>query len=142
MSDVTRELDVETKYREDLVEGRQQAQTSYDRAILTLSAGAMGVSLTFLKDIAGGGRAVQVRCSLVASWISLTLAVLFVVLSFVLSRRSFDVAIKNLDSQRNLGNLGGRFARWTEISNALAGISFLVGLVALCIFAYANLPPN
>ncbi len=40
-------------YRQHLVDAEQQMQAEYDKAVLVLSGGAIGLSMTFLKDIVG-----------------------------------------------------------------------------------------
>ena len=41
------------EYRRSLVALRQDAQVDYDKAILTLSGGALGISFAFFRDITG-----------------------------------------------------------------------------------------
>jgi hypothetical protein len=41
-------------YRKHLVDSCQKSQEAYDKAVLALSAGALGVTINFVKDIIGG----------------------------------------------------------------------------------------
>ena len=41
------------KYREWLVVAEQKSQENFDKTVLTLSGGALGISFAFLKDIVG-----------------------------------------------------------------------------------------
>src|SRR5262245_25066253 len=41
-------------YRTHLIESWQKSQVAYDKAVLALSAGALGVTINFVKDIIGG----------------------------------------------------------------------------------------
>lgn len=40
------------EYRQTLINLEQQMQSTYDKAVMTLSGGALGISLAFLKDVA------------------------------------------------------------------------------------------
>jgi hypothetical protein len=42
-------------YRRHLVDARQKSQESYDKTVLSLSSGSLGVSFAFLKSVVGSG---------------------------------------------------------------------------------------
>ncbi len=69
--------DWEAAYRDErntLIAGEQDCSRSYDKYVLTLSGGALGLSLTFVHDIIGDAP-VRVPALIVLVWISFTLAV-------------------------------------------------------------------
>ncbi|WP_134984071.1 hypothetical protein [Xanthomonas axonopodis] len=45
--------EVDPEYRQWLVVAEQKAQEDYDKTVLTLSGGALGISFAFVKDIVG-----------------------------------------------------------------------------------------
>lgn len=49
------------EWREHLVSAEQKSQEDLDKALLSLSGGALGVSLIFLKDVIGQGPQVKGR---------------------------------------------------------------------------------
>src|ERR1051325_8367007 len=68
------------EYRNHLVLAGQKAQEDYDKAVMTLSGGALGVSFAFLKDIVGPGDLLN-ETLLFFSWISWGLSVTAVLFS-------------------------------------------------------------
>lgn len=83
-------------YRLSLMSGEQKAQEDYDRTLLALSGGALGISFAFVKDIVGG-KPIQDIYYLLFAWIAWGVSVSFVLLSFYLSHKSFLVAISKVD---------------------------------------------
>src|SRR5436190_223645 len=62
------DMDKQTQeYRAHLVEARQKAFEDFDKTVLLLSGGALGVSITFVKDLIGPGILFCKGC-LLSSW--------------------------------------------------------------------------
>jgi hypothetical protein len=142
-------LDDET-YKEARKEWQQVCsdQTKFlDQANLTLAGGALGLSLTFLKDFdaspstsdllfwGGGG--------LVTS-IVLTLASIYAsqwAIGWYL--RNLDAAAQDNFSAKSTEFLNKRFlnsaARWTFWLNVLASLTLIAGISLIALFAYSNL---
>src|SRR5580658_7082357 len=70
------------------VEGENGA--AYDKAILTLSGGALALSLAFIKDVVAPATA-QHNCLLYAAWALLVLALASNISAFLTAMRSFMV---------------------------------------------------
>src|SRR4051812_2387339 len=92
-------VDPETQqYRALLVQTWQKTQDDIDKAILSLSGGALGVSFVFLKDIVGPVGAHK-SGFLFAAWTCWATSCALTLLSFLTSRRAFALQIKLLDNE-------------------------------------------
>jgi hypothetical protein len=82
--------------RTRLTTAKQEAAKSYDQTILTFSAGAIGLSITFLKEIAPKAHAPGL---LYASWIFFAVAMLSTLYSLLASQRASEDQIGDLDKR-------------------------------------------
>ena len=127
------------KYRDHCINAVQKAQDSYDKTIVSLSAGGLGVSLVYLKDVVGVHPIVDPGF-LWGAWVSWCISIISVLLSFYFSQKSLILAIQQVDSGAiHLENPGGKFAKVTSALNAVAGSGFLLGVLWLLIFVFKNL---
>lgn len=133
-------MDDELKeYRALLIEAEQKAQEDFDKTVLTLSGGALGISFAFVKDIIGDEPIIH-ACYLLTSWIIWGISVLCVLASFYFSQQALRKTISQLDADKIYEQSpGGWYSRLTAILNALGGVLFLVGVVLIVIFAAYNL---
>ena len=127
------------EYRDLLIAVEQKAQEDYDKTILSLSGGALGVSFAFVKDIVGS-QPISQSWTLLASWIAWGTSVACVLGSFYASQRALRRAIKQVDEDKIYNQSpGGFYSSLTASLNALGGILFLVGVVFIVIFVAHNL---
>lgn len=128
------------KYRQELVESKNASQDELDKALLTLSAGAFGITFAFINDFITGS---PVYISLLfVSWISWGLTIGFCLTAFYLSVVSFDRSLKKLS--RNPESiyekpLNDQIDISISVLNILSLVGFLVGLLTIGIFVYLNL---
>ncbi len=115
-------------YRAHLVSLEQEAQEAYDKAILTLSGGALGLSLVAIKDylsLRGGAGAGLIVLALLCWALSVSCALF----SFVSIRRAFESAIGREDP----GTISARSqlvsARVASGLRIGAGVLFFGGVV-------------
>ena len=129
----------ESQYRESLETLKQQSQESYDKTVLSLSAGALGVSFAFVKDIVGSWPA-QKPSWLFIAWVCWGLSVTAVLFSFLCSQKALRKAIKQVDNgEIDRIKLGGVLNQVTIILNSTAGIAFLLGVISMIIFISYNM---
>src|SRR5437867_6026295 len=83
--------------RNRLVASHKDASDAYDRALMTLSAGALGLSVGFVKDIAKNPES---KWLILTGWVLLGLALACVVTSFALSVDVHRRVIAGLDAER------------------------------------------
>ena len=128
-------------YRKALLSLEQQMQSDFDKAIMLLSGGALGVSMTFLKDVLVIKQGVQGGSFLLAAWICWGLSVTCTLFSFYTSAQALRRAIQQTDDQTiYLQLVGGKFNQLTKALNLAAGILFMSGVVLIALFVSRNLP--
>lgn len=126
------------EYRNLLISTEQKSQEAYDKTILYLSGGALGISFVFMRDIIGENPIILKGC-LFGSWICWSLSVTSVLASFYFSRLALRRAIKQLDQDKIQSEKpGGWLDCLTGILNFSGGALFLAGLVSIIIFASKN----
>lgn len=127
--------DQQQQYRAHLVLAEQKAQEDFDKTVIYLSGGALGVSFAFIKDIVGVN-ALTHPAWLTAAWWSWSVSVLAVLLSYYSSHLALRRAIKQFDQDPNspARRLGGCWDLLTGILNGLGAALFFLGLVSMVIF--------
>ena len=127
-------------YRQVLVTAEQAMQSEYDKGVMTLSGGALGVSFAFLKDIVGT-KGLSHGLVLLAAWILWGISISFILASYFTSTKALRKAVEDTDAKDiylTLANSGWVTA--TKWLNALAGICFFAGIVCIVVFVAYNLP--
>jgi hypothetical protein len=128
-----------SKYRKGLIKAEQEMQLSYDKAVMALSGGALGISFTFLKEVVGKATIVH-SFWLLAAWICWGTSATSTLMSFYTSTRALRRAILQTDEKLvYLELVGGWSTRLTKILNFSGGFLFLAGLVSIVIFVAYNL---
>ena len=128
-------------HRRWLIEAEFQSYAIYDRSLLALSGGGLGISLILLKDLVS--TPVEGSLSLlVGGWLSFVLSILVTVISLATSQAALRREIQQIDGALRGGAYprGARglssATRWLTVAS---GVFFLVGAVALTGFATWNL---
>jgi len=137
------EKDPYLKIRQAYDEAELEVSGRYDKWILTLSGGALGLSITFIDKIAKNPT-LDTLFWLKFSWACLVISLLAALLSLVTSQSAIRENRKELDlahSENRAPNLS--FPRWfTCITNGLNWGSlfmFILGVIFLCIFSFQNI---
>lgn len=127
------------KYRETLLSADQKAQEEFDKAVLSLSGGALGVSLVFLKDVVGSNPIEQPQLLMFAwgAWGFSTLSVLF---SYHMSHLTIRTMIRQVDAgEAYKPGFGGTHAKITAWLNVAGAVLFFVGVMLITAFACVNI---
>ena len=138
----------ETYYniRESYNNAELEVSGRYDRWILTLSGGALGLSITFIEKIAKNPTP-ETLLWLKLSWGCLVISLLSALLSLVTSQSAIRENRRELD----LAYSEGRdpkldFSRWfsafTNILNWGSLLLFIIGVIFLCVFSFNNIDQN
>jgi hypothetical protein len=136
MAEFSERLD---EYRKMLLEAEQKMQSSYDKAVMTLSGGALGISLAFIRDIADK-TLLKSTGWLLISWVLWGLSVTFILTSFFTSSWAFRRAIHQTDEKSiYIEPAGGFLNRITSWLNFLAGLLFFLGVIAIVVFVRGNI---
>lgn len=129
------------EYRGLLVRTEQESQSEFDKGVLALSGGALGLSFAFTKDIVGTTQVVHIGFLLIA-WIAWATSSTAVLMSFFTSQRAMRKAIKQLDAGESMKRPGGWLDYGTGILNVAGLTLFIVGLAVFVIFLNCNLPQS
>jgi len=126
------------EHRKFLVLAEQKAQEDFDKTVLALSAGALGVSFAFIKDVVGG-QPVGATSFLIVAWLSWAFSAFSVLASYYLSQLALRHAIGQVDRRvSSKERPGGKFASWTAVLNAAGAILFLIGTCSMTVCVSAN----
>lgn len=126
-------------YRRHLQTAEQKSQEDFDKTVLSLSGGALGISFVFLRDVIGPHPLVEPRL-LFSAWIMWGLSTFCVLASYYTSHLALRKAIKQIDAGTIRSERpGGRYTQAIAVLNAAGAILFLGGVLAIVLFAGANL---
>jgi hypothetical protein len=127
------------RYRERLEDLGHQMQSEYDKAIMALSGGGLGITLTFLKDIVLQ-EGLRGRRFLVAGWFFWGFSLACVLLSYAVSARAMRRAVDQTDRKTiHEEQPGGIWEHLTGCLNLAAGLLFFGGLFSTILFTCSNL---
>jgi hypothetical protein len=137
------------EYRASLIPVRQKAQEEIDRQVLTISAAALGLSLTFYKDVLKE-QIVSYGWLLRLAWICWIVAIGSVVLSMYLSAESVRLIRVKIDEVLKAATSGeridaeldkaGYLHRWLlRVLNPLNLSLFFVGILAFALVFLLNI---
>lgn len=145
MAEKTRAEELHDEYRRKVWEDSASQSESFDRYLLTLSGGALGLSITFLKDVVPLHNAVCIPL-LIISWLCFIFCILITLVSFRLSIHALERTVPYLNEFYLEGNAEAFNKHlesvWTKAVGwcAYAGIFFFVlGLFFTMLFVSANL---
>jgi hypothetical protein len=118
------------KHREWLIDAYATATRDFDKAVTFLAGGALGLSITFVHDIAPQPK---VKWSLGLAWALFALSLLLILMSFLASQRAIIKMIEGIDIGETVR---GKLTDWV---NRGAATSLVFGTAFLVIFALYNL---
>ena len=128
-----------SEYRDWLVKAQYEGSKSYDRAVMTLSGGALGVSIAFLRDVVPTPNPSSLW-ALQCGWTALTMSLVAIFVSIWTSQRALLKAIEQCDAgEITEGPVGGDAGILTDWLNTLAGFAFIFGVAFLLFFVFTNL---
>lgn len=133
-----------SEYRALLTKLEQEAQSTFDKTVLTLSGGALGLSFAFTKDVVGVHNVIHTNF-LLAAWTGWGLSATSVLVSFFTSHLALRKAISQLDEGKfatdseKMERPGGWYDGLTKWLNGAGLALFLCGLTAMMCFLFCNL---
>ena len=127
--------------RKLLIDAEREAARSFDKAMITLSAGALGLSITFIRQLSP--ILPQARLLLYVAWGSFIFALLVMLLSFLFSQSAMRKQRDILDQEYAETATTKVKNNWATITNWLNRVSiglFILGVIFLALFSIKNLP--
>jgi hypothetical protein len=145
MTDSERKYE-ETKYqtyineRNSLITAEKESSQYFDKAILTLAAGALGLSLTFIDKIAPSPKGCTLYLLSVA-WIFFCASMLSTLISFLTSQSACRKQREILENEffSKTKAIKNTTSKITNILNWIAIILFILGAAFLVAFSLVNL---
>ena len=126
------------EYRNNLIASKQSSQNTLDKYLISLSSGALGLSIIFVNNIIKDN-SIYCKSLLTISWILFSITILLVLISFFSSIHSFSKAISQTDSNSiHNEEPGGTWNIFTKILNVINIIFFILGLIFLLTFVSIN----
>jgi hypothetical protein len=126
------------EYRKEQLAKANAGQNDYDKLVVALSGGALGLSFTFLKDVASG-EASSHTTLLLAAWASWGLSVALILISIFTGVEALRETVRQVDQGTvHLQRPGRWYDRATAFLNPVAGLLFIFGLVFMMAFVYFN----
>jgi len=122
--------------RQWLLQADHAASRDFDKAIMTLAAGALGVSIAFVHDVAPH----PVRVAWLGwAWGLFAASLVLILLSFLTSQHALRREMKVLSGERSDRRPGGWLGLATIGLNWTSAGALVSGVVALVVFALYNL---
>ncbi len=126
------------EYRNILIAAEQKSQDDYDKTLVSLSGGALGISFVFIEQIIGDNKVIS-EWILISAWSVWCFSLASIVFSFFCSRLALRKTINQCDINDYSGGVGGLASKITDWLNALSGLSFIIGVVLIIVFCSKNL---
>lgn len=134
--------------RKSLIDAEREESRLFDRAILTLAAGAFGLSLTFIRQIVPDIKP-RIVYLLILAWSGFCVSLLSTLISFLTSQSACSKQREILEeeycndysNQDKKAKSGNKAAIWTKRLNVLSIVAFIIGVVFLAVFSTINLLP-
>lgn len=134
------EYQIYLEERKQLIAAERETAQQFDKAILTLAAGALALSITFINQIAPNPKPHSVYF-LIGAWILFCSSLLSTLISFLTSqvacRKQRDILDDKLSSKEN--NKSNKAVSWTNRLNYFSIGFFILGVVLLIVFSAINL---
>jgi hypothetical protein len=131
--------------RKSLIDTELTIAANFDKAMTTLSAGALGLSFAFIKDIAPNPQNTNM---LSVAYIGFGIALLSILVTFLTGQEAYRCQRDILDALHSRGNekksnaenIKNRWSGVTQTLNLVSIISFFIGTVSLGNFILTNIP--
>jgi len=123
-------------YYEQLSKAYFESSVQFDKQILFIASGALGISFTFINDI------IDLTCAswktlLLISWILFSFVILFSLLSHYFSKQAINFKMKNIDKENDKES-DKQNSRVVVLNKLMIAFNIL-GLLSLLLFVFINL---
>jgi hypothetical protein len=141
------------EYRNELIKSENDIQSDYDKAVMTLSGGALGITIPFLKDLIIQNTTHHEFYILLA-WFFWVISIISIFSSLYTSQLSFSNATKIIDSSLHNNYINNNelivsiiykeindssFCKITKYLNFISGISFIIGVIFIGYYLFLTI---
>jgi len=143
MDDAKGKLDYQVylEERKFLNEAERDTAKQFDKAILTLAAGALGLSITFIYQIAPHPNPNSIFFLIIA-WSLFSISILSTLISFLTSQEACRQTRDLLDQEQKEEKKDQKefsARKWTNVLNYFSIGMFILGVIFLIVFSSINL---
>lgn len=134
--------EINLEHGRGLISTEQTLGRDYYKALLALSGGALGFSVTLVSGVFGPVLLKLNLQYLYYSWLLFVLSIVCILISIKASHISFQIEIEDLYSDLNSDSPERYQGKWVTVSTYLDWFSFfmfLVGLLLLLLFIFNNI---
>lgn len=133
-------MDKETlRERRLLVESLKLLNHSLDKLLVTLSGGALGLSMVFLRDVISTNL-IKHNWILVIAWPAFILCLAFTLANIIFGIKAHEKAIEHTDKEMPTNEkFGGSYSRLSDFFYLFAIASVFVGILCMTVFMILNL---
>jgi len=134
-ADDTENVNLITSFREELITIFYESQESFEKQLSFITAGALGLSVGFIKDIVNPFKASGYKGLLGWGWGLLVLTLLLNCISHLLAARYSNSAIKEINENKydpekiNKRNIKILFINWGTVGIMILGIGLIVSFI-------------
>ncbi len=143
MAESKKEYERYLQERNALEDARYKTADNYDKAILTLTGGALAISMTFIADIA---KVPTNKFFLISAWFFFGVSLITHLINYRICMFAHNRALKELDKEQELKFNNEEYIAskdiWptvTELLNYANLVLFLIGIIFLGIFVFLNM---
>ena len=126
----------DNEYWNKLFEAYKESASQFDKNILYISSGALGLSISFITDIVKLSNA-SYKWILGTSWITLSIVILFSLLSHFFSMKAINFRMQNLFKETDKNSK--RYNKAVSSLNLLMLIGLPIGIIGLVTFIILNI---
>ena len=126
------------EYLKHIRDAGERSQAEFDKTLISLSGGALGISLIFITDIVNLGEANDVAL-LKWSWILWASSLIITLFSFYTSVKSTRKMINDLSSENTPVKMSNFWMVLTQILNILSPGAFICGVILFMCFVSTNI---
>ncbi len=124
------------KYLERIYDAYFESAKQFDRQILFIASGALGISFSFIKDIVDLDSSIF-KYILIFSWVLLTLVILLSLLSHYMSKQALNQKIKFFEFEEQ--GSANKLNKYVKILNISMILALVAGIVLLITFVGINI---
>lgn len=124
------------EYWNILSEAYKESSIQFDKNILFISSGALGLSISFISDVVKLSEA-SYKWILGTSWTVLTIVILFSLMSHYFSMKAINYKMENLHIEKD--KKSEEFNKYVSLLNLLMLIGLPIGIIGLVIFIILNI---
>jgi hypothetical protein len=127
------------EYREHLIKAMEGNTDRFEKQLSYISAGSLGISMAFIKDIVGSLNATVQTGLLISGWIAMGITLITNLISQVYANHCHSETVSEIDNECYEGQLANK--RWEKIQymNYFSITTLVLGISLLLLFIYKNI---